>query len=75
MKKFKFVVWGKRNDGKAGSAVKELLKAFEIDNHNVFMCEHYGVGIQHMSLEQVQKALELVYENFSGLTVKIAAEN
>ena len=71
--KFKFVVKDEYENGDDGWAQGDVLKLLGVSSHKAFICED-GVGVHGLSFEQVQKALEFVYENWSGLIVKIIPE-
>lgn len=73
MKLYKFIIKDECDNGDDGWAQGDVLKLLGISNHKAFSCED-GVGILHMSFEQVQNAIEYVYENWSGLIVKIIPE-
>ena len=71
--KFKFIIKDECDNGDDGWCQGEVLTLLNISNHKAFCCED-GVGIQGLSFTQVQKALEFVYDNWSGLIVKIIPE-
>lgn len=65
-KKLKLIIRGKNK----GEYQRDILSFLAVSNHEAFICSE-GVGIEHLTIEQVQKALGYIYMNYPELAVTI----